>query len=69
LLIAAAGAAHILLKVSSQLTCSVLVNMTLLLVLQLYVPRIPGMADFDERLVPAHWGFEEEVRRAAVVGG
>ncbi|WIA21964.1 hypothetical protein OEZ85_004325 [Tetradesmus obliquus] len=26
----------------------------------LYVPRIPGMPDFDDRLVPGQWGFEEE---------
>ncbi|KAF6256841.1 hypothetical protein COO60DRAFT_68095 [Scenedesmus sp. NREL 46B-D3] len=33
---------------------------TCAVVLQLYVPRIPGVPDFDERLVPGHWGFEEE---------
>eukprot|EP00878_Enallax_costatus_P034538 GHUV01038300.1.p1 GENE.GHUV01038300.1~~GHUV01038300.1.p1 ORF type:complete len:276 (+),score=63.48 GHUV01038300.1:938-1765(+) len=26
----------------------------------LYVPRIPGVPDFDESLVPARWGFQEE---------
>eukprot|EP00879_Flechtneria_rotunda_P007125 GHRR01007477.1.p1 GENE.GHRR01007477.1~~GHRR01007477.1.p1 ORF type:complete len:303 (+),score=94.95 GHRR01007477.1:94-1002(+) len=26
----------------------------------LYVPRIPGVPDYDQSLVPSKWGFEEE---------
>jgi len=29
-------------------------------VLQLYVPRLPGVPDFDERLVPERYGFNSE---------
>jgi hypothetical protein len=36
---------------------------------QLYVPRLPGVPDFDERLVPERYGFEAEVRRFFGGGG
>jgi hypothetical protein len=29
--------------------------------LQLYVPRIPGMPDYDDALVPEKWDFQGEV--------
>jgi hypothetical protein len=35
---------------------------------QLYVPRLPGVPDFDERLVPERYGFEAEVGRVRVSG-
>jgi hypothetical protein len=32
-------------------------------VLQLYVPRVPGVPEYDDQLVPEKWDFQGEVRR------
>lgn len=33
--------------------------------MQLYVPKVPGMPDYDEQLVPERYGFIEEVSYVA----
>jgi hypothetical protein len=40
----------------------------LLLLPQLYVPRVPGVPDYDDSLVPDKWGFQGEVRGGGVRG-